>query len=654
MDLAVQFVGPAACTECHASIAESYAHTGMGRSFYPPDSGARQEDYADRNTLDLPAEGLRYEMTRRDGESWMRQVVINEAGEEIGSFERRIDYVMGSGNHSRSYVTEDDGAFFQMPVCWYTDKPGWDLCPGYELLNRHFTREADDSCLICHNARAPLVSGTSNQYAGKIPHGIDCEKCHGPGELHVARWRNPVEGGSEQDDTIVNPSKLSSPARMDVCLQCHLGDADASERVHRAGRPLRDFRPGRDLSEFLDVLTFQEPEHNRFGVGGQGDRFILSKCFQESGGSLDCLSCHNPHVTVYSKERPKDHFRNVCLSCHGVAACSVSEGERRRTTADDDCVVCHMRKSEPADHRFAALTDHWIRRKIDAPAPPSEGRDSLKMVGVFPEARKQFPWGEAHLNKGRALLTMKSGNVAGKNIPWKAPEFFLRKAVVQNPKLAEAWFLLGKTAQGSGNQAEAMGHFRRVLELDPDHRYSRLNLASALLALGRAGEAESMLEPLVAGSRTDMEALTDLGRAMVIQGDEQAGERFIREAADLSSVHAIPMANLGLLRARQGRQTEAAAALLEAGVREPSRPEIWAALADAYLQSGKPDAGVTVAKHLVTIRPDSHGAHVLLGRLLAASGDSPAAFSAYQRALELHPGSSQATAGLAALGRKPS
>ena len=38
--------------------------------------------------------------------------------------------------------------------------------------------------MTCHNAYPDFVLGSTNKF-NKIPKGIDCERCHGPGELHV-------------------------------------------------------------------------------------------------------------------------------------------------------------------------------------------------------------------------------------------------------------------------------------------------------------------------------------------------------------------------------------------------------------------------------------------------------------------------------------
>ena len=71
---------------------------------------------------------------------------------------------------------------------------------------------------------------TLNRYRPPVfqGHEIGCERCHGPGELHVAHPE--IIGG--RDMTIVNPASLAPSLRDAVCEQCHL---QGEKRVLRRG-----------------------------------------------------------------------------------------------------------------------------------------------------------------------------------------------------------------------------------------------------------------------------------------------------------------------------------------------------------------------------------------------------------------------------------
>ena len=145
---------------------------------------------------------------------------------------------------------------------------------------------------------------TGNEYDVEvIEPAIGCERCHGPGELHVA-WHEgalpnlysdagrstPAEGA--KDNTIVNPARLSRELSEAVCQQCHLqGDVQVTVR----GRRHDSFRPGFPLSDFRhEYRLFASSDMT---VVGHVEQMQQSRCYTESD-SLTCTTCHDPHVNL--------------------------------------------------------------------------------------------------------------------------------------------------------------------------------------------------------------------------------------------------------------------------------------------------------------------------------------------------------------------
>jgi hypothetical protein len=231
----VTYVGRGSCRPCHTETWSTFAHTGMGLSWYPLTPDRSIEDWTHRNTFDVKATGLHYRMYRRDGKFLMRQSLLDARGSESAVDERELTLVVGSAHHSRAYLVSFGGKLFQAPVCWYTKDALWDLCPGYEQKNDYFSREIDRTCVFCHNARMERIPEARNAYVEPIPDGIDCERCHGPGRLHVDKWSRGETPTGNGDPAIVNPKRLTAELRMQICFQCHLGDSKSTERVARHG-----------------------------------------------------------------------------------------------------------------------------------------------------------------------------------------------------------------------------------------------------------------------------------------------------------------------------------------------------------------------------------------------------------------------------------
>ena len=145
-----------------------------------------------------------------------------------------MKYALGSGTRGIAYLVDNDGRLFQSPISWYSQKRRWDLSPGYREANAHFNRPIEPVCLFCHANRVQPVALTVNRYEEPLFRGnaIGCERCHGPGELHV-HGQKVVDG---RDLTIVNPRHLEPALRANVCEQCHLL---GHQRVDRAPAAIR-------------------------------------------------------------------------------------------------------------------------------------------------------------------------------------------------------------------------------------------------------------------------------------------------------------------------------------------------------------------------------------------------------------------------------
>ena len=305
-----RYVGDAACTRCHATIAESFARHPMGRSLTPIDRFAPAGANPFRNQATFKEGGLTFKVESRDGRAIHGEVLEDNEHRVIAQNEQEVRYAVGSGQQGVSFLIErGDGYLFSSPLSWYPRERGWDLAPGFKKQNPHFERPIRAGCLYCHANQTELVEGTENHYRSPIfrGHSIGCERCHGPGEDHAREPMSRVGG----QPNIVNPAGLEPHLREGVCQQCHL---QAEVRILRAGRSWTDYRPGSPLHEYIDVYL---REGHRLGnrFVGQVEQMYASRCFQGSQATLGCISCHDPHVQPAPAERDA-FYRGRCLACH--------------------------------------------------------------------------------------------------------------------------------------------------------------------------------------------------------------------------------------------------------------------------------------------------------------------------------------------------
>jgi Flp pilus assembly protein TadD len=264
-------------------------------------------------------------------------------------------------------------------------------------------------------------------------------------------------------------------------------------------------------------FRFSETTPHDFGLSAQVDRLLLSRCFIESRGRLECVTCHNPHITVYRKDRPQDFFTSKCLACHAKEACRAPAAARRATSPPDDCVSCHMRKGEPIDHRHAEFTDHWIRRRIDE---PTQARTGFGVESYLPDEFEALPPAERAFYRGRAAeLRAHSVPPASQKPLWRDAEGAFRESIALGIAKPEAWFFLGKTLTAQGRHRDAAEAYAAAYAKDPGGHDAALAHGQALLMQKALPEAERVFEAMIRDHPESAAPLAELARCRVERAD---------------------------------------------------------------------------------------------------------------------------------------
>jgi predicted CXXCH cytochrome family protein len=328
-----------------------------------------------------PLSGRRYKIYREGSELRQRETLTGlHDGQDLVLADFPVSYVVGSGHFSRTYLSEIDGFVVEAPATWFAAKQGWDMSPGYDQpFPDGFERAATENCLYCHAGRIEALEGALHKI--KIREAaIGCERCHGPGELHVEHWnaasRNgdlfrPERKATDVDFTIVNPAHLPRDLAEAVCQQCHLTSA---AQVSARGRKLSEYRPGLPLQDFFMSYRVQEnPESMK--VVGHFDQLALSPCYRLSE-TLTCLTCHNPHDKPRPEERG-EYFRAICTSCHQSGDCRGNNQESGVLSTERGCTDCHM-PGVKTEIVHLAFTHHriGIHRPAETSNPETEASNS--------------------------------------------------------------------------------------------------------------------------------------------------------------------------------------------------------------------------------------------------------------------------------------
>jgi len=480
------YVGSAACSPCHAQEQASYGLTPHGRSLSP----VKPQDVPP-GVLEDEAAGLTYRIGGEDGRLRVREILPLQGGGGESLSDQTLSGVLGAREGLRAYLSEVDGFLVQAPVARVQGV--WAMAPGYEGgLNPSFSRPVGRACLRCHAGRIANLE-QSPQRIQIQEWAIGCERCHGPGSLHVAHQKQRALQAPAGDDrdasadlTIVNPARLTREGSLQVCGQCH---GDQGLAVERPGRRMRDWRPGLPMSG-TRVLYRPRTASGEVPVVGYLEQLRSSPCFRASP-DLSCTTCHAAHPGPGAAQ-PVAPLSSVCVSCHGADGCALDAAARHQSVAGGACTACHM---PPAEERrpHGVFTSHRIglHRPQDAPATWALA-DPVKLV--LAGGQPEVPGGEQGRDRALALTRLALWRPTGVRKPLLSPAF--RKAV-----LKEAAGLLQKA--------------RKAGPLDPD---ATVALAT-LIARESAEEAAQLLEALLAGEaplreETRVQALAVLARAL--------------------------------------------------------------------------------------------------------------------------------------------
>ena len=275
----VKYVGINTCKQCHSGIYETFIKTGMGKSFGQATKEKSAGEFGKHAVIYDKYLDFYYHPYFQNDTMYIMEYRL-EGKDTVHKRIEKVDYIVGSGQHTNSHMYQTNGYFYQMPMTFYTQKKTWDFPPGFENgFNSRFSRTIELECMSCHNAYPNFVSGSKNKFASVLQ-GIDCERCHGPGELHVLEKQSGtiVDTANEIDYSIVNPKKLPYDLQVDVCQRCHLqGNA-----VLKEGKSFFDFKPGQKLSDYMDIFLPRYTGEKTFVMASHADRLKQSKCFIQS------------------------------------------------------------------------------------------------------------------------------------------------------------------------------------------------------------------------------------------------------------------------------------------------------------------------------------------------------------------------------------
>lgn len=321
------FAGSVVCAQCHKAIYDSHigtAHYLTSRPAIAPYVKGNFDEGKNRYAFNPY---VYVAMEKRD-------TIFYQAEYENGQEVRRqsFDIVIGSGTKGQSSVYWNGNKISQLPIFYYAAKNEWANSPGYPG-RVNYTRPITSRCLECHSTYAKVVSEAFAEPEefdrNQVIFGVDCEKCHGPAERHVAyQLQNPAEKSAKY---VVNPASLSRMQNLNLCALCHGG------RMIKTV-PSFSFQVGDTLTNYFIKDTVAKDTANIDVHGNQYGLLAASKCFKMS--EMTCTTCHNTHKNQRGME---EMFSQKCMSCHNEQYNNFCTSTALPATElTKNCIDCHM------------------------------------------------------------------------------------------------------------------------------------------------------------------------------------------------------------------------------------------------------------------------------------------------------------------------
>jgi len=675
------FVGSAACRECHADAYRAWQGSQHQLAMQHASEATVRGDF---NDAKFRYAGVESTFFRRDGKYFARTDGPDGA---LADFE--VKYTFGLYPLQQYLVEFPDGRIQALSIAWDTrpkeagGERWFHLYPNERVDHRdelHWTKRSQNwnfMCADCHSTNVhknydPAKNSFATQWS-EI--SVGCEACHGPGARHLEWAKNkgddPSRGLTVALDERHGVSWTIAPAtgnasrsqikrtdrEIEVCAQCHSRRTEIGEGYH-AGKPYLDYyRP-----VLLTAGLYQPDGQQRDEVYVWGS-FLQSRMYR---AGVTCSDCHEPHSLKLRAEG-----NAVCAQCHLPAKFDAPSHHFHKVGAR--CVDCHMptRTYMVVDPR----RDHSMRiprpdlsvslgvpnacNACHADKTAQWADDAVrKWYGHGPEGFQRFAATLAAAERGEARaggnLAVLSGDLSqpaiarataaemlGRN-PSQAALAALQRGVADADPLVRRASVAALALLPPDQRVPLVAPL-----LDDPVRTVRIEAASSLASVpdtafspAQRASFERAAGEFEAAQRYNAdrpEARTTLGGFYAQRERYADAEKEFRAAIAMDPRYVPAYVNLADMRRAQGRDADAEAVLQEGLKQIPDSPVLYHAYGLSLARQKRLPEALEALARAAKLAPDDARFAYVYAVALNSSGKPREAIAEIDRALARHP-----------------
>ena len=253
-----------------------------------------------------------------------------------------------------------------------------------------------------------------------------------------------------------------------------------------------------------------------------------------------------------------------------------------------------------------------------------------------------------------ALIISFSVKTVLRNTVWKDETTLWTDTIKKSP---DGWVpqnQFGLVLESKDKYTEAISHFRAAMILAPWPNWMNpaLNLGSALMKLGKTGEAKILIKKVIRSAPYYSSAHNSLGAAFATEGNLASAETEFRAAVGLNPRSYMAHLNLGILYYKEHRFGQALKELGAALDINPYSGEAHRYAGLAYGAGGEVDKAISQLLTAVRRDPSEPENYIALGNAYLKKGLRDKAAESYRAALKLDPSNKETQENLKTLLRK--
>jgi tetratricopeptide (TPR) repeat protein len=200
-------------------------------------------------------------------------------------------------------------------------------------------------------------------------------------------------------------------------------------------------------------------------------------------------------------------------------------------------------------------------------------RIGMLLFGALSRGRVGLP--ESYASALVLIAALLTTLTLTRNDVWSSPVALWAEAVERSPGMWEPRYALGDVLRQRGRCADAVPHYRLVVQLRPSNRDALTNLGICLAQTGNLQEAERAFRRTIDLDPNFARAYTNLGALAIVSGNIDAARDRYREALAVDPRNVLARLQLARLYETHYRDYGAAANLCaEVGAIAPATPGV--------------------------------------------------------------------------------